>query len=67
MGDICTLVTVARTAMMCMGPLVCSPDPALNMAQACRPSPAPACNYDIETYSCRRDDGSIYSKTVERK
>lgn len=67
MSDICTLVSVARTLAMCVGPMVCTPDPMLDGARACRQGPAPQCNYDIETWSCRREDGSTYERRVERK
>jgi hypothetical protein len=66
MSDICTLVTVFRTAMACIGPMVCAPDATVG-ATVCRPGPTPECNYDIETYSCKREDGTQYSKTVDRK
>lgn len=70
MSDTCTVVNVVRTLVACFGPLVCEPDAMVDptmKTQVCRHAAAPDCNYAIETLSCRREDGTTYRTTVERK
>jgi hypothetical protein len=67
MADICVVTTVATTLMACIGQPVCAPDPAVDMLMVCRTGPpVTPCNYTIETLSCRRDDGTTYTRTVKR-
>jgi len=68
MADICTVVSSAMTLMACVAAPVCAPDPAVDGAIVCRRGvPEKPCNYLIETLSCKREDGTTYTRTVERK
>jgi len=64
-ADICTLVSVARTLLMCVPVAVCDPEPDHGKV-FCRPTtPTIDCNNTISTFQCKRPDGTTYIFTKE--